>query len=77
VPGGRQLRRGRVELAGIAAIEDDFGAVFGKALRKREPDALRRAGDERPLPVSSNSSNAISISPCWLQGQKLTARATS
>ena len=49
VSGGRQSRRGRIKLAGVAAVEDDFGAVFGKALRECEPDALRGAGDERPF----------------------------
>ena len=44
-------RRGRIDL--------QTGAVFGKALRQREPDTLRRAGDERPLACQSNSSNAI------------------
>ena len=49
VPGGRQFRRGRIELAGVSPVEDDLGAVFGKALSEREANALRRAGDERPL----------------------------
>jgi hypothetical protein len=49
VPGRRQFGRGRIKLAGVAAVEDDLGAVLGQALCEREPDALRRAGDQRPL----------------------------
>jgi hypothetical protein len=49
VPGSCQFRRGRIKLACVAAVKDDFSTVFGKALRQREANALRRAGDERPL----------------------------
>ena len=40
---------GIVELACIAAVEDDLSTMFGEALGEREADALRRSGNERPL----------------------------
>jgi hypothetical protein len=49
VPGGRQFRRSRIKLAWVAAVQDNFGAVFSKSLRERKSNALRRAGNERPL----------------------------
>jgi hypothetical protein len=49
VSSGRQSRRGRVKLGRVTAVEDNFGTVFGKALRECEANTLRRTGDERPL----------------------------
>jgi len=77
VPGGRQSRRGRIQLAGVAAVEDDFGAVFGKALREREPYTLRRARDERPLARQCEKFKCHVTIPCWLRARKLTAPGTS
>jgi hypothetical protein len=45
---GKVLERRAEQLAGISAVENDFGAVFEKTLRKREANALRRTGDEPP-----------------------------
>jgi len=67
VPGGRQSRRGRIKLAGVAAVEDDFGAVFGEALCEREPDTLRRAGDERPLARQCEKLKCHVTTPCSLR----------
>ena len=77
VSGGRQFRRGRIKLARVAAVEDDFGAVFGKALREREPDTLRRAGDERPFARQFEQFKCHVATPCWLRARKLIGRATS
>jgi hypothetical protein len=64
VPGGRQFRRSRSKLAAVAAVQDDFGAVFGKTLREREPDALRRARDERPLAGQFEQFKCHVTTPC-------------
>src|SRR6266852_1527149 len=77
VPGGRQSRRGRIKLTRVAAVEDDFGAMFGKALREREANALRRAGYERPLARQCEQFKCHLATSCWLRTRKLTARATS
>ena len=73
VPGGRQFRRGRIKLGCVAAVEDDFGAVFGKALREREPDALRRAGDERPLARQFEQFKCHLATPYWLRARKFSS----
>jgi hypothetical protein len=64
VPGGRQFRRRRSKLAAVAAVEDNFGAVFGKTSREREPDALRRTRDERPLAGQFEQFKCHVTTPC-------------
>ena len=77
VPGSCQFRRSRIKLAGVAAVQDDFGAVFGKTLRECESDSLRRAGDERPRTRQVEKFKCHMTIPCWLRARRLTARATS
>jgi hypothetical protein len=69
VPDGRQSRRCKIKLGCVAAVQDDFGAVFGKAVREREPDPLRRAGDERPLIRQVEKFKCHMTIPCWLRGK--------
>jgi hypothetical protein len=77
VSGGGQSRSCRLELACVTAVQDNFGTVFGKALRECEPDALRRAGDERPLARKFEQfKNHVKI-PCCLKPPGLIAQATS
>jgi hypothetical protein len=59
VSSGRQSRRGRVKLGRVTAVEDDFGAMFGKALRECNPMPCDEPVMSALLPVSSNSSNAM------------------
>jgi hypothetical protein len=63
-------------LAGVTAVQDNFGTVFGKALRECEPDALRRAGDERPLAREFEQFKSHVTIPSPLDAG-LSARATS
>jgi len=77
MPGSRQFRRSRIKFACVAAVEDDFGAMFGKALCKREPDTLRRAGNERPLARQCEKFKCHLATSCWLRTRQFTARATS
>src|SRR5581483_10542305 len=44
-----QARRGRVELAAVASVQDDSGAVLGEPTRDGEPDTLGRSGDKGAL----------------------------
>ena len=75
--GGRQFRRGRIKLSCIAAVQDNFGAVFSKTLREREPDALRRARDERPFARQFEQFKCHLATPYWLRAREFIGRATS
>lgn len=77
VPGRRQSRRRGIELGCIAAVKNDFGAVLGKALRKRQTDTLRRAGNERPLAGQRKQFKCHMTIPAGIGREMLMARATS
>jgi hypothetical protein len=76
-PAAARFRRGRIKLAGVAAVQDDFGTVFGKALREREAYTLRRPGDERSLASQVERFKCHVTIPCCLKPQGLIAQATS
>jgi hypothetical protein len=59
------------------AVEDDLGAMFGKALCERKADSCEEAGDERPLARECEKFKCHVTIPCCLKPPGLIAQATS